>query len=78
MKQVCAEHLLSVGSVEAFNERVLGGFAGLNVCELHLMLFGPVDELVGDEFWAVVQAYLFGKSTPFGRACRTIQIWEIL
>ena len=62
---MCAEYLLSVGSIEAFDECVLSGLSGLNVGQLHLMILGPVDELMSDEFWAVVQADLFGKSTPF-------------
>ena len=33
-KQVCVGHLLSVGSVETFDECVLGGLAGLNIGEV--------------------------------------------
>jgi len=60
MEQVCAEHLLSVGFVEAFNKCILGGLAWLDVGKLHLMLFGPVDEPVSDKFGAIVQTDLLG------------------
>ena len=65
MKQVGVEHLLSVGSIEAFDECILSWFSGLDVCEFYAVFFGPVDELVRDEFGSVVESNLLGQSTPF-------------
>lgn len=64
MEQVGVEHLLSAGFVEAFDERVLGRFSGLDASQGDVVLVSPLGELMRDEFGSVVQSQPLRESTP--------------
>jgi hypothetical protein len=55
-KDIAVEHLLSICSVEAFNEAVLHRPAALDEAPLDGMPSDPLLELVAYEFWAVIYA----------------------
>ena len=49
VEQPGIEYLLAEAAVEALDERVLIGLAGLDEQQLDLVLLGPVDEGVGGQ-----------------------------
>src|SRR5215471_15686108 len=57
IEEIGVEHLFAVRPVEAFDEGVLIGLAGLNVTEADLLRGTPLDEGFGNELGAVVDAY---------------------
>lgn len=58
------KHLLPLGFVDAFDECILCGFSGLDVCQGDLVVLGPFDKLVGDELGTPIEADLPGQSAP--------------
>src|SRR6185369_2270001 len=42
-------------AIESFNETILHWFARFNELERHTVIFGPVRQRDGDQFWAIVQ-----------------------
>ena len=56
IEEIGVEHLFAVCPVEAFDEGVLIGLAGLNVAEADPLRRTPLDESFGNELGAVVDA----------------------
>ncbi len=54
LEDVEVQDLLAVGAVEALDQRVLHGFAGLDELQVDLVVFRPLGQGQGDEFRAVV------------------------
>jgi hypothetical protein len=56
VEEIGVEYLFSIGPVEALDEGVLIGLAGLNVAKANPLGGTPFDEGLGDELGAIVPA----------------------
>ena len=63
-EHVGIKHLVSEGTVKAFDIRVLIRFAGLVLVEFHALVPAPRDEHRGQLFWAVVDPNCVGFAPP--------------
>jgi hypothetical protein len=59
-EHVAVEHLLSIGSVEAFDEAVLHWAPRLDEQQLDAVLVSPLGQRLANEFCAVVEPELRG------------------
>ena len=56
LEEVCVEHFATEAAIEAFDERVLVGFAGLDVEDLDAFAATPIGEGLAQELRSVVAA----------------------
>jgi hypothetical protein len=56
-KDVGAEHFLAIAAIEALDVGILIRLARLDVAQLDALSLAPVDERLGGQFGAVVEAY---------------------
>lgn len=54
LEQILIEHFVAIGPIEAFDERILVGLAGLDVEQRDLMIRTPALEALGGELRTVV------------------------
>jgi hypothetical protein len=61
-KDVGVKHFVAVGAIEALDEGVLIGLAGLDEAHLDVVRSAPVRKELRREFWAVVEAQRCGTA----------------
>ncbi len=77
-KPMVIEAFVPEASVEAFDERILGRFSGLNHLELNPMPVCPLIERLAGELWPLVGPDRLGVllRPPLEIIFKTLQVWN--
>jgi len=66
MEPVFIQAFIPEFAIEAFDESILGGLAGLYQIQLHAMLIGPLIQCPAIKLWSLVRSDRFGVAPESG------------